>query len=103
MDSDPVTIAPDTSVEDVVATLREHQLPGIPVVDEDRRCVGIVTEADLVLPDDNGDLHIPHYINLFGGTVFLESLGRFEGRLRKAFAANAADMMTRDPDTVDPD
>ena len=62
-----------------------------------------VTEADLVLPDENGDLHSPHYINLFGGTVFLESLGRFEGRLRKAFAANAADMMTRHPDTVDPD
>ena len=103
MEKDPVTVAPEATVEDVVATLRKHQLPGVPVVDDDRRVVGIVTEADLVLPDENGDLHIPHYINLFGGTVFLESLGRFEGRLRKAFAANAADMMTRDPDTVDPD
>ncbi len=55
-----------------------------------------------MLPDDEGDLHIPHYINLFGGTVFLESLGRFEERLRKAFAATAEDMMTRDPDTVEP-
>jgi CBS domain-containing protein len=73
------------------------------VVDGDGRCVGIVTEADLVLPDDQGDLHIPHYVNLFGGTVFLESLSRFEGRLRKAFAATAADMMTGDPDTVEPD
>jgi CBS domain-containing protein len=103
MDSNPVTVAPEASVEDVVATLREHQLPGVPVVDSDGRCVGMVTEADLVLPDEDGDLHIPHYINLFGGTVFLESLGRFEGRLRKAFAANAADMMTRDPDAVGPD
>jgi CBS domain-containing protein len=103
MDRDPVTVAPETSVEEVVAALRDHQLPGVPVVDPDGRCVGIVTEADLVLPDDNGDLHIPHYVNLFGGTVFLESLGRFEGRLRKAFAANAADMMSRDPDTVRPD
>ena len=57
----------------------------------------------MVLPDDQGDLHIPHYVNLFGGTVFLEPLGRFEQRLRKAFAADAADMMTRDPDTVAPD
>ena len=103
MERDPVTVGPEASVEDVVETLRQHQLPGVPVVDDDGRCVGIVTEADLVLPDENGDLHIPHYINLFGGTVFLESLGRFEGRLRKAFAANAADMMTRHPDTVDPD
>src|SRR5215207_692995 len=103
MDSNPVTVGPDASVQDVVAALREHQLPGLPVIDSDGRAVGIVTEADLVLPDDEGDLHLPHYVNLFGGTVFLESLDRFEGRLRKAFAANAADMMTRDPDTVDPD
>jgi CBS domain-containing protein len=103
MDPSPATVSPDASVQDVVAALREHQLPGVPVVDADGRCLGIVTEADLVLPDDEGDLHIPHYVNLFGGTVFLEPLGRFENRLRKAFAASAADMMTRDPDTVDPD
>jgi CBS domain-containing protein len=103
MDPDPVSVAPDASVEDVVMALREHQLPGLPVVDADGQLVGIVTEADLVLPDDEGDLHIPHYVNLFGGTVFLESLHRFEDRLRKAFAADAADMMTREPDTVGPD
>jgi CBS domain-containing protein len=103
MDPSPATVTPDASVEEVVRTLREHELPGVPVIDRDGRCVGIVTEADLVLPDDQGDLHIPHYINLFGGTVFLEPLGRFEKRLRKAFASNAADMMTPDPDVVSPD
>src|ERR687891_225901 len=103
MDPNPVTVAPEASVEEVVAAMREHELPGLPVVDADGQLVGIVTEADLVLPDDQGDLHIPHYINLFGGTVFLEPLGRFEQRLRKAFASKAADMMTSDPDTVAPD
>jgi CBS domain-containing protein len=103
MDASPASVAVDASVEDVVRTLRDNELPGVPVVDGDGRLVGIVTEADLVLPDDQGDLHIPHYINLFGGTVFLEPLGRFERRLRKAFASSAADMMTRDPDTVSPD
>jgi CBS domain-containing protein len=103
MDSSPATVHPDTPVEQVVALLRDHEVPGVPVVDADGRCVGIVSEADLVLPDDQGDLHIPHYINLFGGTVFLEPLGRFEQRLRKAFASTAADMMTRDPDSVAPD
>src|SRR5215210_6603450 len=102
MDTEPVTVSPDTSVQDVVRAMREHELPGVPVVDGDGRCVGIVTEADLVLPDDAGDLHIPHYVNLFGGTVFLEPLGRFEDRLRKAFASKASDMMTPDPATVSP-
>jgi CBS domain-containing protein len=103
MDPDPVTVRPETPVEEVVATLRRHELPGLPVVDAEGHVVGIVTEADLVLPDEDGDLHIPHYINLFGGTIFLEPLSRFEQRLRKAFASNAADMMTSDPDTVSPD
>jgi CBS domain-containing protein len=86
-----------------VAAMRKHELPGLPVVDADGQLVGIVTEADMVLQDDQGDLHIPHYVNLFGGTVFLESLHRYEDRLRKAFASSAKDMMTRDPDTVSPD
>jgi CBS domain-containing protein len=103
MDPEPATVRPDTPVEDVVAALRRHELPGLPVVDGEGRVVGMVTEADLVLPDDEGDLHIPHYINLFGGTIFLEPLSRFEHRLRKAFASKAEDMMTSDPDTVTPD
>jgi CBS domain-containing protein len=102
MDSNPETVSANAGVEEVVKTLRENELPGVPVVDDDGRCVGIVTEADLVLPDEAGDLHLPHYIELFGGTVFLEPLGRFEHKLRKAFASSASDMMTTDPDTVSP-
>lgn len=103
MDADTPTVAPDDSVERVLAVMRENELPGVPVVNEGGRCVGIVTEADLVLPDDQGDLHLPHYVNVFGGTVFLEPLKRFEDRLRKAFASTVADMMTPDPDTIDVD
>ncbi|HEX2415645.1 MAG TPA: CBS domain-containing protein [Thermoleophilaceae bacterium] len=103
MDPEPETVTTGTSVEEVVRKLREHELPGLPVVDSEGRLVGIVTESDLVLPDEQGDLHIPHYINLFGGTVFLEPLGRFEKRLRKAFASTVEDMMTTDPDSVEPD
>jgi CBS domain-containing protein len=103
MDAAPETVGVDANVEEVVRVLHDNELPGVPVVDADGRLAGIVTEADLVLPDDQGDLHIPHYVNLFGGTVFLEPLGRFEKRLRKAFASTAADMMTADPDTVAPD
>lgn len=101
MDREPVSVSPDDSVEDVVRTLKQHELPGVPVVNEGGRCVGIVTEADLVLSDEEGDLHIPHYIELMGGVVFLEPLRRFEERLRKAIAATAQDMMTEDPVTVD--
>src|SRR5207248_893477 len=73
------------------------------VVNEGHRCIGIITEADLVIGDEQGDLHIPHYIELFGGVVFLEPLRRFENKLKKAFASRARDLMTDDPTTADVD
>ena len=103
MDPEPPTVRPETPVEDVVRALREHELTGLPVVNAGGRCVGIITEEDLVMAGEEGDLHLPHYIELFGGIVFLESMQRFEERLRRATAAKAEDMMTEDPVTIGPD
>ena len=103
MDDDPATVKPDTRAEDVARLLGTHELHGVPVVNEAGRPVGIVTENDLVMADEEGDLHIPHYVQLFGGLVFLESVKGFEKRLKKAVAATAADMMTADPTTIGPD
>jgi CBS domain-containing protein len=103
MDDEPATVTLETSAEDVAKLLGEHELHGVPVVNEAGRCVGIVTENDLVMADEEGDLHIPHYIELFGGLVFLESVRGFEQRLRKAMAASAKDLMTKDPTTIGPD
>ena len=103
MDANPQTVREDTPVQDVIRVLRENELPGVPVVNEGGRCVGIITENDLVISDDEGDLHLPHYIELFGGIVFLEPLERFRDRLSKAFAGTAKDMMTRNPITVEVD
>ena len=103
MDPAPATVRPDDPVERVLATLSEHEVHGVPVVTDGGRCVGIVTEADLVMAGEEQDLHLPHYVELFGGMVFLESHKHFEERLRKAVAATASDMMTPDPVTIGPD
>jgi CBS domain-containing protein len=103
MDADPVSVTVADSVETVLHVMRDHDLTGVPVVNEGGRCVGIITEQDLVLSDENEDFHLPHYFQLFGGIVFLESWSHFEERARKAFAATAEDMMTEDPITIDPD
>jgi CBS domain-containing protein len=103
MDADPVSVTVADSVEAVLHVMRDHDLNGVPVVNEGGRCVGIITEADLVLSDENEDFHLPHYFQLFGGLVFLERWSHFEERARKAFAATAEDMMTEDPITIEPD
>src|SRR3954470_4703309 len=101
MGIDVPTVAPDDTVEAVLRVLRAHELPGVPVVNSGGRCVGIITEADLVMTGEDADLHLPHYFELFGGLVFLEPLSHFEERLRKATAALAKDLMTEDPVTIE--
>ena len=103
MDTRIPTVQPGDKVEKVVHLMADEELPAIPVVNEGGRCVGIVTESDLVIGDDERDLRLPHMISLFGGVVFLDSLKHFEERLRKATAAEVEDMMTADPLTIDAD
>ena len=103
MDSEPVSVTVADSVETVLHVMRDHDVSGVPVINEGGRCVGIITEADLVLSQEGEDFHLPHYFQLFGGVVFLERWSHFEERARKAFASTAEDMMTPDPITIEPD
>ncbi|KJL38837.1 MAG: IMP dehydrogenase [Microbacterium ginsengisoli] len=47
MISDPVTTTPDATIEEVDALCATYRISGLPVVDEDRRLVGIVTNRDM--------------------------------------------------------
>jgi CBS domain-containing protein len=96
-------VYPEDPVEQVVQTMRDFELPGVPVINEGGRCVGIITEHDLIMTGEQADLHLPHYIELFGGIVFLESTKKFDERLRKAIGSVASDVMTEDPITIHPD
>lgn len=102
MDSNVVTVRPEDDIRAAIDTLRDHDLPGVPVVDDDERCVGIVTESDLILRDEEADIHLPHHIDIMGGIIWLESTKHFEARVKKALASNVGQMMTADPVTVSP-
>ena len=103
MDADPVTVGPEATVEEVARVLGEHDLHGVPVVDLNGGVLGIVTENDLVISDEQGDLHIPHYVELFGGLIPIPPFRNVEERLKKAVASTASQMMSADPATVTPD
>nr|BFE38376.1 CBS domain-containing protein [Actinomadura rugatobispora] len=48
MTSDVVTVSPEASFKDVITTLAEREISGVPVVDGTGRVLGVVTEADLL-------------------------------------------------------
>jgi CBS domain-containing protein len=48
MSSPVVTVPPDAPLKEVAATLVEHEINAVPVVDAGDRLIGIVSEADLL-------------------------------------------------------
>ena len=49
---DPVTISKEATVGDALNLMKEHHIGGIPVVDSDRKLIGIVTNRDLRFQTD---------------------------------------------------
>jgi len=50
-----VTIGPDASIKDAIRQLNSYDITAMPVVDDEHRLVGVVSEADLLrgeIPDD---------------------------------------------------
>jgi CBS domain-containing protein len=43
-----ITVTPDTTIRDLARVLCDNAISGVPVVDQDTRVVGIVTEGDLL-------------------------------------------------------
>jgi CBS domain-containing protein len=100
MDSAVPSVSPDADARSAIELLAKTEKGAIPVVDEERRVVGIVSESDLILSDEESDLHLPHYLNIMGGVVFVGSMKGFEKRLDKAFATKVSELMTADPIVV---
>jgi CBS domain-containing protein len=103
MDRDGPTVRPGDGVETVIGVMREHELPGVPVVDDDGRLRGIITESDLIIRDEESDLHVPLHFELMGGVVYLGRFKDYDERLKRAIAQTAEELMTPDPVTVGPD
>lgn len=48
MTTEPTTVEPDMTLSDVEAIFEEHDFDGLPVVDENRRLLGVITKLDLL-------------------------------------------------------
>jgi len=101
MTADVVTVKPQTPVGEIVRLLAERRVSGVPVVDDEGRLEGIVTEADLVVRAARP--HFPRYIPFLEGVIFLENPKHYEDRVETILATTAEEIMTADVITVSPD
>jgi len=91
MSTGVVTVAPDLGFKQIVDLLIEFGVSAVPVVDDERRVVGVVSEADLL-----------HKVEFNGADVHARRFERRRQRLakQKATGETAASLMTAPPVTV---
>jgi len=87
-----VTINEDASLKELADLLVKNKISGVPVINAEKKVVGIVSEADLIVQDAR--LHFPRYIQFLDSVIYLESLSHFEEELKKAIATKVKDIMT---------
>ena len=95
MTPEAVTVRPTTPIKDVARSLVEHRISGMPVVDDDGRVVGVVSEGDLIAKEQGtGGVERRPLARIFGDSPATRA------QLAKALALTAGDAMTAPAITV---
>lgn len=101
MTVDVVSVSPSASVGRVARLMHEKAISGLPVVDIDKKVVGLVTDLDLIVL--NTRIEAPHFLPLLDGRVPLETPTHFKKRIQHAAGTTAKDLMTEEVLTVGPE
>jgi CBS-domain-containing membrane protein len=100
MTKDVITVKPESTVKELARLLMDNKISGVPVVDEEKKIVGIVTENDLI--SKNKRLHIPTIMRLFDAFILLGS-GRMEDEIKKMAATVVDEICTKKVVTIQED
>src|SRR4029077_6111350 len=98
MTPEPVSIAPDASINDAIQLMLERRFSGLPVMDASGSLVGIVTEGDLLRRIETGTQRKrPSWIE------FIMGAGRLAAEYTQATGRKVSDVMTPEVRTVNED
>ena len=99
MSQEVITIGRNTTIEEIAHILTEKNISGVPVVDEDNKILGMVTQKDLLYKDV--EPHFPPVVEILGGLIFLKGVKHYNEELKKLVATKAEDIMTTKVISVD--
>lgn len=93
MSAPPITVGPETTVQQVAVLMSQKQISGVPVVNEAGELLGVITELHLI--ERNAPLREPQYISVLSGLIPIhrDEHREYKERLRQALATTAAELM----------
>ncbi|MGI6713153.1 MAG: CBS domain-containing protein [Bacillota bacterium] len=96
-----ITIKKDTSIKDIAKIMVDNHISGVPVVDDDDKLIGIVTEGDLL--HKKTAPRLPGVFSILGAFIYFNGVDRFKKDFEKLAATIASEIMTKDVITVTED
>jgi CBS domain-containing protein len=101
MTSSPLKVKPETSLKEAIQILVENKISGLPVIDNQEKLVGILSESDLMWQETG--IEPPPYIMILDSVIYLENPSRYEKEIHKALGQTVREVMSDKPITIKPD
>ncbi len=101
MTSEVVTVSTTDSVEQCAKLLQEHDISGLPVLDEAGKVAGMITEGDLIRRASR--VKAPGYLEILGGLIYLGSPKKFVDELQRAMSLEAGQLMSKNLISIKPE
>lgn len=92
MTTDVIVAMKNDDISSVASLLIKGKIGGLPVVDEENRVVGIISETDIMKKEKHIDS--PQYINFLQGLIFLDDLKSLEEDVKRVAAYKVEDLMS---------
>lgn len=101
MTKEVITINESDTVEKCASLLATHDLSGLPVVDDEGKIKGIITEGDLI--KHNSDVQVPAFLEILGGIIYLDDPNKYLDDVKKSMGYFVKTVMTEKVTTIGPD
>lgn len=98
MTSAPVTVKPQTPLQEAIKILAEQKISGLPVVNDTGKLVGIISESDLMWQETG--VEPPPYIMILDSVIYLQNPARYDKELHKALGQTVGEVMSEKPISI---
>ena len=96
-----LTVRPDTPVYQIARLMSEHDVSGVPVIDDNERVLGVITELDMIVRNTRFKMH--NFIMILDSIIYLETPKHFEERLKQLLGVTAREIMSTPAVTITPE